>query len=48
MARETRERTETYDPYPEESGKWISALIALLGLWLLIETLAFGRTPANF
>jgi hypothetical protein len=28
---------DDYDTNPSESGKWISAIIALAGLWLVIE-----------
>ena len=30
-----------YDPNPEEEGKWISGLIALVGLWLVVEAFLF-------
>lgn len=33
--------TAEYDPNPNERGKWISAAIALLGLWMLIEAFWF-------
>lgn len=31
----------TYDTNPSEQGKWISALIAIAGLWLIIEAFWF-------
>ncbi|WP_224268490.1 SPW repeat protein [Haloprofundus salinisoli] len=44
-----RERTETTDPdpNPNERGKWISALIALLGLWMLVESALFELAPGQ-
>jgi hypothetical protein len=31
----------------EEHGKWVSALIALIGLWLVVETLVFDLSVAQ-
>lgn len=47
------DRNEEYDARavdtnPAERGKWISALVALLGLWLIIEPMLFEMTAANF
>lgn len=36
------------DTNPAERGKWISALVALLGLWLIIEPLLLELSVANF
>lgn len=38
----------TYDPNPDESGKWISAIIAVLGLWLIVEALLFDLVATQF
>lgn len=43
----SRERT-TRDPNPGGRGKWISALIALLGLWMMVEAVAFDLVAAQF
>ena len=40
-----RSRAETN---PGERGKWVSALIALAGVWLLAEPFLFGVVAANF
>jgi thiol:disulfide interchange protein len=37
-----------YDPNPGERGKWISGVIALLGLWMLAEALLFDIVPGQF
>lgn len=37
-----------YDPNPNERGKWISALIALLGLWMIAEAFLFDLTAGQF
>lgn len=55
---ETVERTDDYDrtdeydardvdTNPGERGKWISALVALLGLWMVVEPFIFEMTAAN-
>lgn len=36
------------DRNPMERGKWVSAIIALAGLWLVVEALWFDILPANF
>lgn len=36
-----------YDPNPSESGKWVSGLIALAGLWLIVEALFMQLLPGN-
>lgn len=36
------------DPNPAERGKWISAVIALLGAWLIVAALVLDLVPANF
>lgn len=50
MAGETRERevdTE-YNPNPSESGKWLSAVIALLGVWMIVEAFLFDLVASQF
>lgn len=47
------DRTEEYDATdvdtnPAERGKWVSLLVALLGLWLIVEPMLFEMTAANF
>ena len=47
------DRTEEYDARavdenPAERGTWISALVALLGLWLVVEPWLFELSAANF
>jgi hypothetical protein len=39
---------DEYDPNPSESGKWISAVIALLGLWMIVEALLFDIVVSQF
>lgn len=36
------------DTNPGERGKWISALVALLGLWLVLEPFLLEVTATNF
>lgn len=36
-----------YDTNPGEHGKWVSAIIALAGLWLVIEPFLFGVLAGN-
>ena len=50
---DTRERThestsDRHHPNPDESGKWISALIGLLGLWMIVQAFWFDVVPAQF
>lgn len=44
----TRDDTVRVERNPAERGKWISAAIALLGLWMLVQAYAFDLIPANF
>lgn len=44
---ETRD-ADTYDPNPGEDGKWLSAIIALLGLWMIVQALLFDLTASQF
>ncbi|MDG5776607.1 SPW repeat protein [Haloarculaceae archaeon H-GB11] len=37
-----------YRENPSERGKWVSGLIAVLGLWLLVQVLAFNPVGGNF
>lgn len=39
---------DEYDPNPGERGKWISAIIALLGLWMIVEALWLDLVPGQF
>jgi len=49
-----QEQREDYDHEPEmdtnpgERGKWISALVALLGLWLVVEAFVLNPIAGNF
>lgn len=43
-----RTMDDEYDPNPSEAGKWISALIALLGLWMIAEALLFDLVASQF
>lgn len=36
------------DRNPTESGKWISALVALIGLWLVVQTVLLDPVAGNF
>jgi len=40
--------TRDIDRNPTERGKWISAAIALLGLWLVVEVFLFDVLAGNF
>ena len=40
--------TNRRNPNPGESGKWISALIGLLGLWMIVQVFWFDVAPAQF
>ena len=39
---------DEYDPNPDESGKGLSAIIALLGLWMILQAIVFDIVPAQF
>ena len=39
---------DDYDPNPTEQGKWISALIALLGAWMIVEGVLFDVVATQF
>lgn len=45
---ERRDEHVDHDPNPDESGKWLSALIAVLGLWMIIQALGVELTAAQF
>lgn len=45
---ETDNYDEEVDRNPAERGKWVSALIALAGIWLAGATLFFDALAANF
>lgn len=36
------------DTNPTEAGKWVSALVALIGLWMLAEALILNPIVGNF
>lgn len=42
------ERVDDYETNPDERGKWISALIALLGAWLIVEAVIFDLAATQF
>jgi thiol:disulfide interchange protein len=42
------EDVEEYDPTPSEQGKWVSAVIALIGVWMLAEAFLFDVVPGQF
>lgn len=39
---------DDYDTNPDESGKWISAIIAVLGVWMIVEPFLFEMTATQF
>ncbi|RDI71930.1 SPW repeat protein [Halopelagius longus] len=43
---ERTDRTE-YDTNPGERGKWTSALIALAGVWMIVEPFVFDVVQSN-
>lgn len=43
-----REVVDDYDPNPNERGKGLSAIIAILGIWMIIEAFLFDIVPAQF
>lgn len=43
----TTDRTG-YDPNPTESGKWISAIIAVLGAWMIVQVVLFDIAVTQF
>ncbi len=46
--RDEEYETTEVDTNPAERGKWVSALVALVGLWLIVEPFLFEMTAANF
>ncbi|QLG64348.1 SPW repeat protein (plasmid) [Halorarum salinum] len=40
--------TGGYDANPGGRGKWISAIIGLLGLWMILQAVLFELTPGQF
>lgn len=38
----------TVDPNPYERGKWLSGIIALLGLWMLLQAFLFDIVASQF
>ena len=45
---ESRTDRETIDTNPSESGKWVSGLVALLGLWLVLQVFLLEPIAGNF
>jgi len=43
-----RDVDDAYDPNPEERGKWLSAAIVLLGLWMIVQALMFDLVASQF
>lgn len=43
----TADRTD-YDPNPDESGKWLSAIIALLGAWMIVQAIVLDIVATQF
>lgn len=39
---------ETYDPNPDEDRKWVSAVIALLGLWMVVQAVLVDLVATQF
>lgn len=39
---------EEYTPNPRERSKWLSALIALLGLWMIVQAVALDLMASQF
>ncbi|WP_224269762.1 SPW repeat protein [Haloprofundus salinisoli] len=44
----TDERSRSQSANPDESGKGLSAVIALLGLWMIIQAIMFDITATQF
>lgn len=42
------DRDDDPDPNPRERGKWISALLALLGLWMIAQALWLDLAATQF
>lgn len=40
--------TDEYNPNPREAGKWLSALVALLGLWMIVQAVLFDLVATQF
>ncbi len=50
---ETEYREEEYevddvDQNPAEKGKWVSALVSLLGLWMVVQAVLFEPVAGNY
>jgi len=43
-----RDTEQAYNPNPEERGKWLSAVVALLGLWMIVEAVLFDLVATQF
>ncbi|MFB6178400.1 MAG: SPW repeat protein [Halorientalis sp.] len=37
-----------YEPNPSARGEWLSAIIALLGLWMIVAPFLFGPVTTRF
>lgn len=47
-ARDDAERVNDHDPNPGERGKWLSAILGLLGLWMLAQAVLFELSAGQF
>lgn len=47
VTHEDDHETRADTPNPSERGKWISALVALLGLWLVVQTFLLDPVVGN-
>lgn len=45
---ERRDDRAAHDPNPDERGKWLSALIAVLGIWMIVQALTIELIAAQF
>jgi len=39
---------DVHDPNPTEEGKWVSAIIALLGAWMIVQAILVDLVAAQF
>lgn len=46
--RDDAERVTDRDPNPGERGKWLSAILGLLGLWMLAQAALFELSAGQF
>lgn len=48
MDREHHDERTDHGANPRERGKWLSALIAVLGLWMIVQALGLELTASQF